>query len=121
MNLRDRTEEIKLNLKDKLELKLDDNPIDILSQLKNSTPTPLTLINTRDCFVNDLHVKETVVDLGPNRRQVIKREFFFTPDTLPENYRSVVGLSKDVDLNNIENLRVGVTTYENFYSNEELK
>jgi len=26
-----------------------------------------------------------------------------------------------VDLSQIENLRVGVTTYENFYSHEELK
>jgi hypothetical protein len=32
-----------------------------------------------------------------------------------------VGLGKDVDLSNIDNLRVGVTTYENFYSHEELK
>ena len=33
----------------------------------------------------------------------------------------MVGLPRDADLNNIENLRVGVTTYENFYSNEEMK
>lgn len=33
----------------------------------------------------------------------------------------MVGLKKDTDLNNIENLRVGVTTYENFYKNEEMK
>ncbi len=30
-------------------------------------------------------------------------------------------MPKDKDINNIDNLRVGVTTYENFYSNEELK
>jgi hypothetical protein len=33
----------------------------------------------------------------------------------------VVGLSRETDLNDIENLRVGVTTYEDFYSNEEMK
>jgi hypothetical protein len=59
--------------------------------------------------------------MGKDRKNVIKREYYFTPDAFPENYRAVVGLSKDADLNNIENLRVGVTSYENFYSNEELK
>ena len=43
------------------------------------------------------------------------------PDTLPQNYRQVVGLGADKDLSQIENLRVGVTTYENFYSDQELK
>ena len=46
---------------------LDPNPNEILSQLKNSTPTPVTLINTRDCFVHDLHVKETIISLGQSR------------------------------------------------------
>lgn len=33
----------------------------------------------------------------------------------------VVGLSKDEEVKDREQLRVGVTTYENFYSHEELK
>ena len=32
-----------------------------------------------------------------------------------------MGLPKTYDLSKQENLRVGVTCYENFYSNEELK
>lgn len=56
---------------------------------------PLTLINTRDCFVHDLIVKETLVDLGPKRKQVIKREYFFNPLTVPANYKSVLGIPKD--------------------------
>jgi hypothetical protein len=52
----------------KLEIFAKDlNPIEILTQLKNSTPTPVTLINTRDCFVHDLFVKETKVQLGTKR------------------------------------------------------
>ena len=70
--------------------------------------------------MHDLYVKQTVIDLGSERKNVIKREYFFTHDTLPENYRQVVGIKKDVDLTNVENLRVGVSTYENFYSHQEL-
>lgn len=76
----------------------------------------MTLINTRDCFVYDLYIKETNVNLGKGRENVLKRELFFNPDNVPDNYRSVVGLSKDVDMLDVENLRVGITTYENFYS-----
>jgi hypothetical protein len=32
-----------------------------------------------------------------------------------------VGLPKGTDLKNVENLRVGVHTYENFYNNDEMK
>ena len=62
---------------------LDNNPIDILGQLKNSFPTPITLINTRDCFAYDLFVKESIVSMGAGRNNVIKREYFFTPETVP--------------------------------------
>lgn len=62
-----------------------------------------------------------MVNLGVGREFVIKREYFFTPETYPENYLSVVGLAKDTDVNLVENLRVGVTTYENFYSDAEMK
>lgn len=84
-------------------------------------PIPITLINTRDCFVYDLYIKVTELNLGKGREKVLKKEYFFTSDAIPENYRQVVGFSKDVDLSKIENLRVGVTTYENFYSHEEMK
>jgi hypothetical protein len=52
---------------------------------------PLSLIQTRDCFAFDLYVKETVMDfetqLGcEKRKRVMKREYFFMPDNLPENY-----------------------------------
>lgn len=59
--------------------------------------------------------------MGVGRKDVIKREYYFTPSTVPENYREVVGLPKAASLDNFEDLRVGVTTYENFYSNEEMK
>jgi hypothetical protein len=59
--------------------------------------------------------------MGKGHENVIKREYFFTKDTLPENYLQVVGLPKDTDLNNPENLRVGVTTYENFYSDNDMR
>lgn len=78
------------------------------------------MINTRDCFAHDLHVKETMIECD-GRKDVIKREYYFTPSTVPENYREVVGLPKAKSLTNFEDLRVGVTTYENFYSNEEMK
>jgi hypothetical protein len=79
----------------------------------------LTLIKTRDCFAYDLYVKESLVDMGPARQSVVKREYFFTPATVPENYVQVVGAAA-VDLGLVENLRVGVTTYQSFYSHEEL-
>ena len=61
----------------------DENPNEILGQLAGSLPIPLTLINTRDCFVHDLYVKETPLNMGKGRENVIKREYFFTKDTLP--------------------------------------
>ena len=92
-----------------------------MQQLAKATPTPITLISTRDCFVYNLHVKETVTNLGKGRENVIKKEFFFRPNELPENYRQVVGLPKDADVSDIETLRVGITTYENFYQNGDMK
>lgn len=59
--------------------------------------------------------------MGVGRSQVLKKEFFFRSNELPENYKQVVGLHKDADITDIKNLRVGVTTFENFYSNEEMK
>lgn len=88
--------------------------------LSKSLPIPITLISTRDCFVFDLFIRETLIDMGPKREQVLKKEYFFKPGQVPANYRQVVGLPKNADLSNIDNLRVGVTTFENFYSNEEM-
>jgi uncharacterized SAM-binding protein YcdF (DUF218 family) len=79
----------------------------------------VTLINTRDCFVHDLIIKETLIDLGLKRKQVIKKEYFFNPNKVPANYKSVLGIPEDKVLQELQ--RVGVTTYENFYSQAELK
>ena len=47
-------------------------------------------------------------------------EYFFHPDKLPENYLDVVKLPKDADMSNYENFRVGITSYFDFYSHEEM-
>lgn len=101
-------------------MKHDDNPNEIINYLAKSVPVPITLISTRDCFVYDLYVKETILDLGPKKHKVIKKEFFFKPGHVPPNYSKVTGISED-QLSDIENLRVGVTTYENFFSHKQLK
>jgi hypothetical protein len=41
--------------------------------------------------------------------------------SIPENFRTVTGKSKNADISDLESRRVGVTTYQNFYSNEEMK
>ena len=95
----------------------------------------MTLINTRDCFAFDLIVRETKVDIktGPIdkpilRKGIIKREFFFSPDNLPENY--TVFIDKETEKmfkkcpeerQNPYNYPAGCVSYENFFSNEELK
>ena len=55
---------------------------------------PITFINTRDCFAFDLVVKETIINFDDlkfvegegTRMGVVKSEYFFEPDNLPENY-----------------------------------
>jgi hypothetical protein len=44
--------------------------------------------------VHDLHVKETLMDIvdGEKSKAIIKKEYFFTPETIPDNYRQVVGM-----------------------------
>ena len=49
---------IELQPEDNL-FKIDNSPLEINSALHKGSPTPVTLINTRDCFVYDLIVKET--------------------------------------------------------------
>ena len=95
---------------------------------------PLSLIQTRDCFAFDLYVKETVMDfetqLGcEKRKRVMKREYFFMPDNLPENYDQFMPEATKVILksrqknkkNNPTLYPVGITSYENFFSHEELQ
>ena len=67
-----------------------------------------------------MYVKTTFINLGKGRENVVKREYFFTPDCVPENYKQVVGLPKDEVITDVEKLRVGVTTYEKFYTNDEM-
>lgn len=47
---------------------------------------PVTLIDTRDCFAFDLLAKEEVVDMGPDRRKVIKKTYYFDPECVPDNF-----------------------------------
>ena len=61
------------------------------------------------------------------RRQVIKREFYFDPDNLPENYSLFIDettealFKKDpAQRKNPYNYPVGATSFDNFFSNEEL-
>ena len=57
------------------------------NHLIKSYPIPITLISTRDCFVYDLYVKQTTLNLGKNRETVIKKEYYFKPESVPENYK----------------------------------
>mmetsp|Transcript_33206 Transcript_33206/g.50897 ORF Transcript_33206/g.50897 Transcript_33206/m.50897 type:complete len:229 (-) Transcript_33206:565-1251(-) len=91
--------------------------------LKRSLPIPITLINTRDCFAYDLKCQESIVNMGPGREKVIKRRWYFDnsmPDQFPPNLKQVLGLSASADMTDPENLMVGATTYENFYTHEEM-
>lgn len=60
------------------------------------------------------------MNLGKGRENSLKKEYFFNLDSIPDNYRAVVGIPKDELIDDVERLRVGVTTYESFYSNEEM-
>jgi hypothetical protein len=59
---------------------------------------PISFINTRDCFAYDLIVKKSIVDFeelkylngeAQPRRGVVKLEYFFDPDNVPENYNLI--------------------------------
>lgn len=77
----------------------------------NSFSLPLYYISTRDCFAFDLLEKKTILQL-PGRPNVLKTEYFFHPHAKPQNFKS---FEKD-----FPDLRVGVTSYTNFFSHEEL-
>jgi len=61
--------------------------------------------------------------MGPGRENVIQKEWIFDPsieDGYPENFKQVLGLPKNADMKNPENLKVGVTSYENFWTQKEM-
>eukprot|EP01016_Furgasonia_blochmanni_P042581 TRINITY_DN5663_c0_g1_i5.p1 TRINITY_DN5663_c0_g1~~TRINITY_DN5663_c0_g1_i5.p1 ORF type:complete len:831 (+),score=111.95 TRINITY_DN5663_c0_g1_i5:560-3052(+) len=72
---------------------------------------PFYLNASRDSFAYDLIAKRTVLKL--RGRDVIKTEYFFHKDCAPHNFKSFV--------NEFPDYRVGVTTYDNFFSHEELQ
>jgi len=97
------------------------DPIEILPLLRKNAPVPVTLINTRDCFAYDLSYTEEIINAGKGREKVIKKEYYFNPEyhqTFPENFKQVVGLRHDADMSDINNLKIGVTCYENFFSQD---
>ena len=66
------------------------DPLDVFSHLKKVNPIPTTLINTRDCFAYDLKYVETKINMGDNRPNVIKKEYYFDPEVengYPENFK----------------------------------
>ena len=99
------------------------DPLDIMNQIRKTGPVPVTLINTRDCFAYDLKYTEEVLNLGPGREKVIKKEYYFDPSIeggFPPNFKHTLGFNNSTDMKDINNLKVGVTCYENFYSHEEM-
>lgn len=94
------------------------DPLDIQAYLRKNVPVPVTLINTRDCFAYDLKFTETNMGLK-ERPDLVKKEYHFDPKInggYPDNFKQVLGLSKNADMSKIENLKIGVTCYENFYT-----
>jgi hypothetical protein len=81
-------------------------------------------MDTRDCFVFDPIVVTDRVNLGPGRENVIRKRFYFDPDILPDNYGRYLDAEKikeDPELaKDYKMYPVGATTYENFFSNEEM-
>ena len=85
-------------------------------------PIPVTLIDSRDCFVYDLKFTEELMKAG-ERTPIVKKQYYFRledSDSLPSNFRSTLGLSEDADLSTIDDLKVGVTCYENVFTTAEL-
>lgn len=78
----------------------------------SSFALPLYFISTRDCFAFDLIEKKTVLQLQ-GRPNVLKTEYFFHPKAKPQNFKCFEKEFPD--------LRVGVTSYTNFFTHEELK
>ena len=77
----------------------------------SSYSLPLYSVDTRDCFSFDPIVKESIIRMRD--RDVIKKEYYFEPDHLPSNF--------DFFKDKFADGRIGVVTYENYYSHEELQ
>lgn len=86
------------------------NVINNLNFNTNNLPLPMYIISTRDCFVFDLIVKETIIN--NQGRQYLKKDYYFDPKNIPSNYSKFIQTS--------DNLRVGIVTYENFFSHNKL-
>lgn len=76
-------------------------------------PYWLYLINTRDSFSYDLVVKETEMEAGG--RRFTKKEYFFEKADIPNSYKEWEQFLTEDGL-----VKVGVTTYEGFFSEAEL-
>jgi len=62
----------------------------MLQSLKRQAAVPVTLINTRDCFAYDLKYTLEVLNLGPGREKVLKKEYYFDPlieGGYPQNFK----------------------------------
>jgi hypothetical protein len=84
---------------------------------------PISLIDTRDCFVFDPIVIEEKLNLGPDRENVIKKTYYFDPNVVPSNYDRYLDkeLIRDKSkLKEATSYPVGCTTYENFFTHEEM-
>jgi len=103
-------------------------------KLKRSK-VPITFINTRDCFAFDLVVRETILNYEDlkfvegegTRMGVVKTEYFFEPDNLPENYNLFITEEKRALFKRNPKARrsafnypVGITCFNNFFSQTEL-
>jgi len=87
-----------------------------LQEIKNpqkealSFSLPLYLLNTRDSFAFDLI--EKVTEINFNGRKAYKTDYYFDSITHPHNFNAFIDKFPDY--------HVGVTTYNNFFSHEEL-
>ncbi len=79
---------------------------------------PISLIDTRDCFVFDIVDVETL-NLGPGRENVIKKTFYFDPEVVPSNYDKY--LDPESNTKEYKSYPIGCTTYENFFGHNEMK
>ena len=79
---------------------------------------PISLIDTRDCFVFDPVVDIEKLNMGLGRENVIKRTFYFDPEVTPSNYDKYLDPANSK--NDYKSYPVGCITYENFFSHEEM-
>jgi hypothetical protein len=80
---------------------------------------PISLIDTRDCFVFDPIIDIEKLNLGPGRENVIKKTFYFDPEVIPSNFDKY--LDPALDKNDYKSYPVGCTTFENFFGHDEMK